>query len=127
MQITSHQIELIMLKTKQTMLSCLAQSGVQIVEKIPLETKIESYCKELGITVDDFKSQCRKRNLTVARFAAFYVLRFDLCYSTIKLAGLFNRDHTTIVHATQTANDLIECRDEEFMTCFNAAKTHLLC
>jgi hypothetical protein len=54
--------------------------------------------KQHGLEPSDILSESRKRHIINARFEVFYRLRIDLAMSYTKIAILFGKDHSTIVH-----------------------------
>lgn len=76
------------------------------------EQLIALICNHFDITVDQFKSSCRKANTCKARF-----MFIGLCYESLSLnqiAKLCNRsDHTTIIHGQKKFNDLVK-NDTDF-------------
>ncbi len=71
-------------------------------------------CEYFNISVDDVKSKTRKREIVQARQIAMYFAK-DLTKASLKNIGSHfgNRDHSTVIHACQTVNDLIET-DKKF-------------
>lgn len=55
--------------------------------------------REAGVTPDDIYGDSRKAHIARARAAAMHLSRKRLGYSYPKLGKIFNRDHTTIIHA----------------------------
>ena len=54
---------------------------------------------ERGLAVDDIMSRSRKRRIAYARFDVWKRLRaMDNPPSFLKIAMMFDRDHTTIIH-----------------------------
>jgi chromosomal replication initiator protein len=71
-------------------------------------------CDFYNIPVEAVKSKTRKREIVQARQIAMYFTK-DLTKSSLKNIGIFfgGRDHSTVIHACQTVNDLIET-DKKF-------------
>jgi len=67
-----------------------------------------------GFTVSEIKSNWRKREVVLARFIVVYLIR-DMYGSSVSLKTLGmclgGRDHSTIIHAIQTMEDLIKTND----------------
>lgn len=59
---------------------------------------MHAVAKQHGIDAKDIMSESRKRHIINARFEVFYRLRIDLGMSYMKIAGLFGKDHSTIIH-----------------------------
>ena len=51
-----------------------------------------------GVTLEDLKSISRKRNIAHTRQEIFYELKHHTDLSTSEMGGIFDRDHSTIVH-----------------------------
>jgi len=71
-------------------------------------------CDYFSIGVDMVKSKTRKREIVQARQIAMYFAK-DMTKASLKNIGSHfgNRDHSTVIHACQTVNDLIET-DKKF-------------
>lgn len=66
-------------------------------------------CEKLGVTIDQLKSSSRKRDVVEARFIAISLIMIANPDLTLKEVGaMFNRDHSTIVYARDTYNELME-------------------
>lgn len=53
------------------------------------------------------KGTSRKFEVTKARYIAIYEIRRSTTLSSIKIGKIFNRDHSTILYALDTYNDLL--------------------
>ena len=62
-----------------------------------------------GISVENIKSKTRKREITQARQISMYFAK-QLTKASLKNIGAYfgGRDHSTVIHACQTVNDLID-------------------
>lgn len=71
-------------------------------------------CDFYGISVDQVKSKTRKREIVQARQISMFFAK-DLTKASLKNIGMHfgGRDHSTVIHACQTVNDLIET-DKKF-------------
>lgn len=71
-------------------------------------------CEYFTISIEDVKSKTRKREIVQARQIAMFFAK-DLTKASLKNIGSHfgNRDHSTVIHACQTVNDLIET-DKKF-------------
>lgn len=83
-------------------------------KEISIEYIQKLVCDFFGITVDQVKSKTRKREIVQARQISMYFSK-DLTKSSLKTIGMHfgGRDHSTVIHACQTVNDLIET-DKKF-------------
>jgi chromosomal replication initiator protein len=66
-----------------------------------LESKIlGSITDKYSLTIEELKSNSRKKDVVLARHIAMYMLRFHAKKTYIDIANFFNRkDHTTVLHA----------------------------
>lgn len=66
-------------------------------------------CDYFTIPVEHVKSKTRKREVVQARQISMYFAK-DLTKASLKNIGSYfgNRDHSTVIHACQTVNDLME-------------------
>jgi chromosomal replication initiator protein len=71
-------------------------------------------CDYYNIPVEAVKSKTRKREIVQARQIAMYFTK-DLTKASLKNIGMMfgGRDHSTVIHACQTVNDLIDT-DKKF-------------
>ena len=71
-------------------------------------------CDFYGISVEMVKSKTRKREIVQARQISMFFAK-DLTKASLKNIGMHfgGRDHSTVIHACQTVNDLIET-DKKF-------------
>lgn len=70
---------------------------------------IETVAETAGVTLQAIKSRSRKRELVEARQIAMTLLKSET-KMTLKTIGSFfsGRDHTTVIHAINTVEDLTE-------------------
>lgn len=79
------------------------------VKETDPELIISVVSERLGITVDQIKSNTRKRDIVEARFIAVALIMIANPEFTLKKVGeIFNRDHSTIVYARDNFNHLIK-------------------
>lgn len=129
----AHNIDANVRELEGALISLLAQSSLtrkqldlnlakQIVKnfvknsnrEISIEYIQKLVCDYYNIPVEAVKSKTRKREIVQARQIAMYFTK-DLTKSSLKNIGIFfgGRDHSTVIHACQTVNDLIET-DKKF-------------
>lgn len=65
-----------------------------------------------GVSVEDIKGKCRKKEIVKARHAAAFLIK-QHTRLTLELIGeqLGGRDHTSILHAVNCVKDSIKCQD----------------
>lgn len=82
--------------------------------EISIEFIQKLVCDYFTIPVDLVKSKTRKREIVQARQISMFYAK-DLTKSSLKTIGMHfgGRDHSTVIHACQTVNDLIET-DKKF-------------
>lgn len=66
---------------------------------------IEAVCKYFNITIRDLKSQKRDRVLVDPRHICMYIIRMKTPMQLDRIGKLFDRDHTTIMHAVRSVKD----------------------
>ena len=66
---------------------------------------IEMISDYTGLQSKDIKSKSRKMDIVKQRHLLFYILRYDLQYTTTLISSLFDFDHSTVHYATETFND----------------------
>lgn len=82
--------------------------------EISIEFIQKLVCDYFTIPVELVKSKTRKREIVQARQISMYYAK-DLTKSSLKTIGMHfgGRDHSTVIHACQTVNDLMET-DKKF-------------
>lgn len=92
----------------------LAKKAIKsIVEDNDTEVGIDFIQKTVaeyfGVRVDDLKDKTRKKEIVIARQVAMYFCK-DYTQHTLKTIGDYfgGRDHTTVIHAVQTVNDMMD-------------------
>ena len=88
-----------------------------IISKIVKETNREiniAYIQEVvskffNISIDDMKDKARKKEIVIARQVAMYFSK-DFTNNSLKSIGFHfgGRDHSTVIHAVQSVNDMID-------------------
>lgn len=63
------------------------------------ENLIDSICQKHGISVNQIYSRSRLPKIVKARVEAIYKLRNDFGLTQVRIAGIFNMHHATIIHA----------------------------
>ena len=94
------------------------EDQIDIVQKI--------VCEVWKISLSILLSDSRKREVTDARKAGMHLSFVHRFGSTQKIAGKFNReDHSTVVHAVKSVENLLENRDAIFCKLYDTAKKEL--
>jgi len=76
--------------------------------KISTKRIIEIVAKHYGVTPKQIISKSQKKNIALARHVAIYLCKDLLELSSVKLAKIFKRDHSTIVYSLKKINNLKE-------------------
>jgi len=93
------------------------------IKKSSKELTIEHIQRLVGdhmnVSIDEIKSKTRKRNIVQARQISMYFSK-KLTSSSLCVIGKHfgNRDHSTVIHACQTVNDLKDT-DQEYLSKLN--------
>jgi chromosomal replication initiator protein len=75
-----------------------------------------------GIQVDELKAKTRKKEIVIARQVAMYFCKEFTNHSLKSIGYHFGgRDHSTVIHAVQTVNDIMET-DTAFRNAVNELK-----
>lgn len=61
-----------------------------------------------GVNKDQMLSKSRKRELVQSRQECMYLLKKTNRYTFAEIGSLFNKDHTTAIHAIRTISNLLE-------------------
>ncbi|MCS6823618.1 MAG: chromosomal replication initiator protein DnaA [Cytophagaceae bacterium] len=92
----------------------LAKQAIQsIVQNIEAEVGIDYIQKfvaeHFNVTIEQMKDKTRKREIVVARQVAMYFAKEYTNMSLKSIGSHFgNRDHSTVIHALQSINDLMD-------------------
>lgn len=78
-----------------------AQTGIDYLQQV--------VAKQYKVSPDDLKGKSRKRELVMARHTAIYLARVYTKYSLKYIGSYFGgRDHSTVVHALDNVNSLMD-------------------
>jgi chromosomal replication initiator protein len=88
--------------------------GIEFIQK--------SVSEYYGIHADELKAKTRKKEIVIARQMAMYFSK-EFTQHSLKSIGYHfgGRDHSTVIHAVQTVNDMIET-DASFRNAVNELK-----
>jgi hypothetical protein len=75
----------------------------------PLATLL-SVCKALNVAPNDLRSSSRKTVHAQARFIAYHIMRSNRI-TTVCIALLFGRDHSSVIYGCEIHNDLVRTND----------------
>lgn len=101
------------LNRKEIDLDLAKQALHSIVQNIEVEVNIDYIQKYVAnyfnVTVDLLKAKTRKREIVVARQVAMYLTK-EFTNMSLKSIGynFGNRDHSTVIHAISTVNDMMD-------------------
>lgn len=103
----------------------IAQIGVAQAVLPPQTDPLEAVAQITGVSPEDIIGRARKRHITRARHMAFCLIRetTDLSYPAIGRA--YDRDHSTIMHAVETARSL-QKEDKLFAQQLEAARQSIM-
>ncbi|MBA4302555.1 chromosomal replication initiator protein [Algoriphagus alkaliphilus] len=88
--------------------------GIDFIQK--------SVSEYFGIHLDDLKAKTRKKEIVIARQVAMYFSKEFTNHSLKSIGYHFGgRDHSTVIHAVQTVNDMFET-DSSFKNSVNELK-----
>jgi len=64
-------------------------------------------CKVMGISKADILKKTRRWEIVDARHICFFIMSCYMKISLIKIAGLFDCDHTTVIHGREKIRKLL--------------------
>jgi chromosomal replication initiator protein len=76
--------------------------------KSETERIIDTSAQVYGVIPKELLEQTRRANVVIPRQIAMYLLRTDMSLSFPSIGKLFNRDHTTVIHACNKVKKMIE-------------------
>jgi chromosomal replication initiator protein len=71
---------------------------------------VDNVCDFYGLTIAQVKGKCRLRGYVKARFVSIYIIRKRTGLTLKEIGRLFHRDHTSIIHAVQTIEEVLSLR-----------------
>lgn len=74
---------------------------------------ISVVCDYYGVRKEDVWNKCRKRQVSVARQVAMYLLREIKQAHFCDISAIFNRHHSTSIYAYDTITGLIQIGDKK--------------
>lgn len=70
---------------------------------------LDNCCIQFGVTRQQLFSKSRRREMVEARHVTMYLMRKYKLFGSLKMIGkYFNRDHTTVLHALNNVQSLID-------------------
>lgn len=108
------------LNRKDIDLDLAKQALSNIVQDIDVEVNIDYIQKYVSnyfdVTIENLKAKTRKREIVVARQVAMYLAK-EFTNMSLKSIGYHfgNRDHSTVIHAITTVNDMMDT-DAKFLS-----------
>lgn len=80
-------------------------------------------CYEMDVTMEEFLSVSRDREIVDARKMFYYLCREDLYYFTHRVIGEYagGRDHSTVVYGVKRAEELLQI-DKQFRLSYKAVR-----
>lgn len=92
---------------------------------IDADTIINQACRDFGVTVLALASKTRKREVVLVRQLCMAAIQRNTPLSLRSTGELFNRDHTTVIHAKKAINDHLDTpHSEERKEILNFLKRH---
>lgn len=78
-------------------------------KKVSPKSVISEVAKEFNLKIADLKGKSRKKQVSIPRQIAMYVIREDLGYKLEDTAGYLKRkDHTTVIHAVDKISEMMQ-------------------
>jgi chromosomal replication initiator protein len=106
------------LNRKEIDIDLAKQTLQNIIQHVEKEVSIEFIQKRVvehfGVTLDELKGKSRKKELVIPRQVAIYFAKEYTDFSLKAIGYHFGgRDHSTVIHAIQSVNDMLKT-DKEF-------------
>lgn len=87
---------------------------------------IQEVCRFFNLRIEDVVGEKRKRELVIARQLSMFFLKEFTTLSLKKIGGMLGgRDHSTVIYAMNTVNDLCDT-DASFNKIFANCRNHIL-
>lgn len=78
-----------------------------------------------GVTVEQMKGRIRKFEYVLARHTAMYFINKSCHESTVATGKMFNRDHTSVIHAIQHVRDMSEIKHQKYIVLIDQILTEI--
>lgn len=93
-----------------------ANSVIGAQKKTPnsVECIIYSIEQETGVTFEQMCGTSRKREIVYARHYTMYLIKERLKWAWVHIGKLFNKDHSTVIHAVKNVENLMFTNDQYF-------------
>ncbi len=89
-------------------------------EEITVKKIIADVCLHFNVGERALNGSTRRQPIAIARQVSCYVIRNLLKYPLKKIAAIFNRDHTTIIHSIYAVEDGLTSKiTNEYTGCIN--------
>jgi len=96
----------------------VANEYAELITGFDVDKFIEIAIDTCGLDYKKALGTCRKREYVDFRFACISVVRERSRYSLSRIGRRFNRDHTTIIHAIESHNNLV-VTDDSYRSMYN--------
>jgi chromosomal replication initiator protein len=96
-----------------------------VVTKYESDIVIKVVCDYFGVTQEEIKKKCRKREIVYKRQIAMYFLVQYTSKTYVEIGRFFDKDHTTVLYAKDLIRDLISI-DEKVKGDVDAIKAKLV-
>jgi chromosomal replication initiation ATPase DnaA len=92
------------LKIEETMQQVSEQERMQMIKDT-----VQQIIKDEGI------DNTKRRDIAQKRQAIMYWLRANTTMTLFEIAAIFNRDHSSVIHATKIADNAVKFKDHIFI------------
>ena len=98
------------------------QNTARMIGEVGIDFIQKTVADYYSIQVDELKDKTRKKEIVIARQVSMYFCK-DFTNHSLKSIGYHfgGRDHSTVIHAIQTVNDIMET-DTSFRNAVNELK-----
>jgi chromosomal replication initiation ATPase DnaA len=97
-EVAKLRLELIALKREVAPKRTYNQSNEDVIQKA---------ADFVGCSVTDLKGKWRLHEIVIARHILFYYFRYEKGLKLMEISRLFNRDHSTVVHAIKNVHNYL--------------------
>lgn len=94
-----------MFNTTTTMYSNYWVAPISVKRVILPDRVLQAACAVFNVPKMELVSKRKTDELVRARYISMYILRHELKLTVKKIGQIFNRHHTTVLHALITVND----------------------
>lgn len=93
---------------------------------VSLDELLSIVCTVTGTTATELQSRHKYERIVVPRQAFCWFATCWFGFGMVEVGEKLNRDHTTVIHARDKVNDMVDIKDAQYMQIMEAIKEQIL-